>query len=292
MEFSIFEEEMENINKEEIIRYYDQCQIDYELVWHLNSRMAMHYGYFHEDTKRLRDALTNMNVVFADFGKISEGAKILDAGCGVGGSSIFLAKNFKANTVGITLSEKQVLKSRENAQKHGVEDKCVFDEQSYLSTDFPDNTFDFVWGIESVCYAYDKADFLREAYRILKPGGTVMVADFFENDSEGVVIAKDLMEKWTDSWAIKSYGGLHEFESKMKNIGFTDIDKKDVTKNILKSIKRLYICAHIGVPVTYIAQTLGIRNKVQTANTWSSYYQYKAWKKDNWRYMFFKGTKP
>jgi cyclopropane fatty-acyl-phospholipid synthase-like methyltransferase len=253
--------------------------------------MAMHYGYYDQGTKRLRDALTNMNHVFSQFGNIFEGAKILDAGCGVGGSSIFLAKNFNAETVGITLSNKQVAKCKENAEKHGVSKQCLFDEQSYLSTNFPDNHFDFVWGIESVCYAYDKADFLKEAFRILKPGGTVMVADFFENDNEGIKIQKELMEKWTDTWAIKGYAGINEFENKMKNIGFSNIEKKDVTKNILKSIKRLYICAHIGLPITYIAQLLGYRTKVQTANTWSSFYQYKAWQKDNWRYMFFKASK-
>lgn len=282
----------QNINAEEIIRYYDHCQIDYEVVWHLSSKMAMHYGYFDENTKRLRDALTNMNVRLAEFGGITPGAYVLDAGCGVGGSSIFLAKNFDAKTKGITLTPKQVLKSRENAEKHGVSEQCSFEEQNYLSTNFPDNTFDFIWAVESVCYAYDKEDFLREAYRILKPGGTVMVADFYENDAPGIEIDRELMKKWTDTWAIKAYAGVEEFWNKMHKVGFEATERKDISTNILKSIRRLYICAHIGLPITYIAQGIGYRNKVQTANTWSSFYQYKAWDKNYWRYMFFKGTKP
>ncbi|MBN2816629.1 MAG: hypothetical protein JXQ67_08090 [Campylobacterales bacterium] len=47
--------------KEKIIKYYDECQIDYEWAWNLKKRMAMHYGYWDETTPRLRYALTNMN---------------------------------------------------------------------------------------------------------------------------------------------------------------------------------------------------------------------------------------
>lgn len=280
------------INETEIVDYYENCQIDYELVWHLNSKMCMHYGYWDESTPNLRSALSNMNVQVAKLVGIRSGQLILDAGCGVGGSSIFLAKNFKCNTIGITLSEKQVGMCTSNAQKHEVSNLCKFEKQNYLETHFEDNTFDIVWGIESVCYAYDKADFLKEAFRILKPGGRLVVADFYSFNVKPNTTDAELMDKWTDTWAIKSYADVNEFWDKMHRVGFTGCVKKDVTANVIKSIQRLYYSFFPGLPITYISQLLGFRNKLQTANTWSTYYQYKAYKKGLWKYMFYTAQKP
>lgn len=252
----------------------------------------MHYGYWDESTPNLRSALSNMNIQVAKLVGIRSGQLILDAGCGVGGSSIFLAKNFKCNTIGITLSEKQVAVCKTNAQKHEVNNLCKFEKQNYLATRFKDNTFDVVWGIESVCYAYDKADFLKEAFRILKPGGRLIVADFYSHNVKPNTAEAELMDKWTDTWAIKSYADVNEFWEKMQRIGFISCVKKDVTANVIRSIKRLYYSFFPGLPITYFSQLFGFRNKLQTANTWSTYYQYKAFKKGLWKYMFYTAQKP
>lgn len=279
------------INEQEIISYYNHAQVDYEIVWHLKQKMCMHYGYWDETTPSLKSALSNMNVRVAEFAGVKKNDFVLDAGCGVGGSSIFLAKNFNCKTIGITLAEKQVETCNANAKKHGVENLSSFQKQNYLSTNFADNTFDIVWGIESVCYAYDKIDFLKEAYRVLKPGGRFVVADFFSNSVNENSADEILMKKWTETWAIKNYADVNEFWEKMSIAGFTDCSKKDVTQNVIKSIRRLYLSFFPGLPATYIGQAIGLRNKIQTANTWSTYYQYKAYKKDLWRYMFFSGKK-
>ncbi|NNE30314.1 MAG: hypothetical protein HKN16_11805 [Saprospiraceae bacterium] len=94
--------------EEGIVQYYEQCQIDYELVWHLNSQMCMHYGYWTPSTKTFQDSLLQMNRELISQVNISKNDHVLDAGCGVGGSSIFLAKNIGARVTGITLTPSQV----------------------------------------------------------------------------------------------------------------------------------------------------------------------------------------
>ncbi|HQV00578.1 MAG TPA: methyltransferase domain-containing protein, partial [Bacteroidia bacterium] len=276
----------------EIVNYYDNCQIDYEIVWHLNTHMCMHYGYWDSNTKNLRAALNNMNVQVAKLVNPMPDMHVLDAGCGVGGSSVFLAKNFGCKTTGITLSDKQVQTCFSNAIKCGVAHLSHFEKQNYLNTHFADNTFDVVWAIESVCYAFDKADFIKEAYRILKPGGKLVVADFFNYKVQPNTRQHLLMQKWTSTWAIKQYADVDEFYKKLSNCGFVNCTQKDVTAQVIKSIKRLYYSFFPGLPITYISQWLGFRNRTQTANTWSTYYQYKAYKQNLWRYMFYTGTKP
>ncbi|MFQ5447973.1 MAG: methyltransferase domain-containing protein [Saprospiraceae bacterium] len=279
------------INENEIVAYYDNCEVDYTLVWHLKSHLAMHYGYWEPGTGRLRHALNLMNKKLTEYARITKTDEVLDAGCGVGGSSIYLAKNTGCRVQGITLSEKQVQSCLKNAKTHGVEHLTRFDRQNYLSTPFEDQSFDVVWGVESVCYAFDKRDFLREAYRLLRPGGRLVVADFFSVPLQPGTPEEALMDKWTNTWAIKSYAVTEEFRQQAVEEGFQNVVAKDITRQVEPSIRRLYYSFFPGIVITYISQLLGIRNNLQAANTWSTYYQYKAWKMGLWRYNIITAEK-
>ena len=273
--------------EQQIIDYYENCDVDYKLVWHLNSQMAMHYGYWEPGTSRLRDALRLMNVKMAEMAGIQSGDKVLDAGCGVGGSSIFLAQNFNCQVNGITLSSKQVAEADANAVKNGVTGLTSFQVQNFCSTNFADNSFDVVWAIESVCHAFEKQDFLREAYRVLKPGGRLIVADFFKTESR-----IDLwMDKWAKSWAVNDFERTELFLQKAEQSGFKNITAKNINKEITPSVNRLYYCYFPGVVCDKVLRMLGKRNAIHQENMKSTLYQYKAFKNGSWQYMLVYGEK-
>ena len=111
---------------------------------------------------------------------------VLDVGCGIGGASRHLAKGFGEGTsvTGITLSPKQVARAEELAEQQGVRN-AEFRVMNALAMDFPDNSFDLVWACESGEHMPDKKKYVEEMVRVLKPGGTLVIATWCQRDDRG-----------------------------------------------------------------------------------------------------------
>ncbi len=108
---------------------------------------------------------------------------VLDVGCGIGGASRHLAQGFGEGTsvTGITLSPKQVARAEELAEQQGVRN-AEFRVMNALAMDFPDNSFDLVWACESGEHMPDKKKYVEEMVRVLKPGGTLVIATWCQRD--------------------------------------------------------------------------------------------------------------
>jgi cyclopropane fatty-acyl-phospholipid synthase-like methyltransferase len=279
------------IAQQQIIDYYDHCQVDYSIVWHLKTHLSMHYGYWDKDVKNLRGALLRLNDELATRATISSSDVVLDAGCGVGGSSIHLAAKYGCKTTGITLSEKQAAFATAQAANKELSHKVDFLVNDFTATNFPDESFDVVWAIESVCHANEKADFLKEAFRVLKKGGRLIMADFFRNAQEPNAEGKYWLDKWAASWAVPEFEYDKVFVDKAWRTGFSSVELDDVTENILPSAKRLYYYFIPGVICDGTLRILGKRKLENRSNVWSTYYQYQALKRGFWNYHIIKATK-
>lgn len=266
------------MQKEEIVRYYDQCQIDYSIFWDLNHSRAMHAGYWDETTRSLREALKRENEILAERARISKKDRVLDAGCGVGGSSLFLAQNYGCNVVGISLSDKQVEQASFMAQKAKIYPLPEFKVADYTWTGFQGSSFDVVWAIESVCHARNKEDFVMEAARLLRPGGRLILADGFALKEHA------LMDKWMKGWGVPSLETAEGFIAMLKRHGFTNIEFQDATPHVIPSAKRLYLYSLFGIPMSKIGEWVGLRTSVQTENLRSARYHYEALKQNLWQY--------
>jgi cyclopropane fatty-acyl-phospholipid synthase-like methyltransferase len=279
-------------NKSRIVKYYNTCEIDYKLFWELERSLAMHAGYWDETTATLTEALARENQVLAEWAHVSPQDRILDAGCGIGGSAIYLAKYFGCHVTGITLSEKQAATARQKAKEHGVEALTHFQVIDYCNTPFPDASFNIIWGLESICHTLEKSTFVTEAFRLLKPKGRLIVADGFALKEKYTPNEHYGMKKWLQGWAVDSLDTMQSFKKHLQNSGFENISYRDITKNVMPSSKRLYWISFPAFVFSKMGEWINLRTPVQTENIKGAYYQYKTLNARLWSYGVFVAQKP
>jgi tocopherol O-methyltransferase len=276
---------------EDISRYYDLSETHYRRIWKLDKNRSLHYGYWDATTKNFHDALANINRVLADEAKIKSDEKVLDAGCGVGGSSVWLAKERSCKVVGISLNQRQIDKATAFAKQFGLDGNVVFEQNDYNNTDYAPGSFHVIWGIESICYADDKRKFLQEAFRLLKPGGRIIIADFFKDSSLEGENAR-LVQQWANGWAINDFATREGFEESLNSIGFINIKITDITDNIMPSAKKLYRSWFLGMVGAKLYRLFhpGATNLGKN-NVYNAWLQYKTLKKGLWKYLMVKAER-
>jgi cyclopropane fatty-acyl-phospholipid synthase-like methyltransferase len=274
-----------------IVAYYDETWLDYRLLWLNRDNLSVHFGYADATTRGHADALLNMNRVLADRVGIRPGEHVLDAGCGVGGSSIWLAQERGAEVVGITPVFSQVARARRFAARRGLAGRARFEQADYARTGFPDASFDVVWSLESLCHAPEKAAFYREAARLLRPRGRLVVAEYIRTARPLDATGERVLHEWLDGWAIPDIDTRDEHLAHMQAAGLADIRFDDVTAHTRPSLRRLYRMTSWAYPLAVLIRALGVRSAVQHGNVVGSLRQYQALERGLWFYGIISAAK-
>ncbi|MGH9775961.1 MAG: SAM-dependent methyltransferase [Candidatus Acidiferrales bacterium] len=162
-------------DKQKIVEHYNFVSPYYRELWGKH----LHHGYWIRGDESKELAQVQLIEHLAEAARIRAGQKILDVGCGFGGSSIYLAKNYQADVTGITISPVQVAMATEAAALEGVVAKFLLMDAEAMHFD---ELFDLVWSVESVAHYQDVAKFFASVANLLKPGGTLALTDWFKKE--------------------------------------------------------------------------------------------------------------
>jgi MPBQ/MSBQ methyltransferase len=204
---------------------YDQWTEDGILEFYWGEHI--HLGHYSSPPQR-KDFLAAKHdfvhemVKWGGLDRFPPGTKLLDVGCGIGGSSRILAKEYGFAVTGVTISPQQVKRAQELTQE-GVNAKFMVDDAMQLS--FPDGSFDVVWSVEAGPHMPDKAIFAKELMRVLKPGGLLIVADWNQRDDRVLPLnfwEKPVMRQLLDQWSHPAFSSIEGFSELLLATGLVE----------------------------------------------------------------------
>lgn len=214
-----------------IQQFYDASSGLWESVWGEH----MHHGYYGADgktQKERRQAQIDLIEHLLAWATVQQADRILDVGCGIGGSSLYLTEQFGAAVTGITLSPVQANRATERAKAAQLDDRVQFQVADALALPFADQTFDLVWSLESGEHMPDKQKFLQECYRVLKPGGSLVMATWCHRPDVPPYLPLSLNEQQHlqsiyQVYCLPHVIALPEYESIAQQVGFQQIRTAD-----------------------------------------------------------------
>lgn len=221
--------------------------------------------------------------------KVPAGSLVLDAGCGEGSVAHHLASDYGLRIRGVDLLDFSIARAKDKARRSRLD--LRFKVGDYSSLDYPDRTFDAVYTMETLEHSVDPQKTLKEFYRVLKPGGTLVLFEYtIPRDSK---LSEEDKAVWREIIKGSAMPGLllfrhGSFPGHLTKAGFAGVKVEDITARTIPMLRRFY---HWAVVPYQLIKLLGKREKY--ANTTAGATMYKATvKRDAWRYLAVSAYKP
>jgi tocopherol O-methyltransferase len=283
---------------ERVVRYYSATGRDYRLFWTGKEDQAIHFGYYDASVKNHAASLLKMNEVLAKHAAISGRDVVLDAGCGYGGSAVWLARTIGCQVVGITLLAEQVHRAQRFAQMRDVSDLARFAQMDYTCTSFPDSSFDVIWALESLVHTDRKPAFIHEAARLLRPGGRLLIAEFMLREDPPLSEAEAAsLSPWLVGWAMANLLTPGSYCSLLEAEGFARVQVHDLTEYVRPSVDhlgKLPLPTPTAVLALFLGRVLRLLHMVseeRVRNIEAGLCQQKALSRNLWRYIVIRAEK-
>ncbi|CAN8238071.1 unnamed protein product [Cochlearia groenlandica] len=231
--------------REGIAEFYNETSGLWEEIWGDH----MHHGYYDSDsTVQLTDSghkeaqirMIEESLRFAGLTGEEEKKrikKVVDVGCGIGGSSRYISSKFGAECIGITLSPFQAKRANDLAAAQSLSDKVSFQVADALEQPFEDGKFDLVWSMESGEHMPDKAKFVKELARVAAPGGRIIIVTWcHRNLSQGEESLQqweqDLLNKICKTFYLPAWCSISDYVSLLQSLSLQDIKCADWSENV------------------------------------------------------------
>jgi len=272
---------------DDVITYYDHCHIDYRLAWGLHRNRSIHYGYYEDGIHGRHAARENSNRVLMRELALGKKDFVVDAGCGIGGTSLWLAENSSARVLGINIQPMHLEIARRLAEQNRAGDRVTFHQGDYCDMPIADGAADAVFSLEGVAHARDKARFIAEAARVLKPGGRLVIFDYFGRAEPLCSRDQKDLARFMSGWALPDLPHWSLFEEAARRAGFGECRFRDATTHVLPdSLHMRVLCASV-LPFTLLFYRWGERARRVTANRISGWLQYRLFRQRILTYGIF-----
>jgi len=213
--------------KSKIIEHYDVVSPYYYSLWGEH----LHHGYWIRGDESKEVAQLQLVEHLANLANVKPGCRVLDIGCGFGGSSLCLARVYGAIATGITISPVQVEMANSAAAKAHLDAKFLLMDAEGMQFSKP---FDLLWSVESISHYQDPRSFFASAVKFLRPGGTFALTDWFKKEDLSPAENRQFIEPIEQGMFVELYE-MGDYAHFLNSSGLRIVHRQMLTSNCAKT---------------------------------------------------------
>lgn len=210
-------------HKQRVGAFYDRLSPHFRNLWGEH----LHDGFYETGTETKEAAQEKLVEYLAAFARLPAGVRGLDIGCGMGATSVWLARHLDAHMTGITLSLKQVEIATELASASGVTAEFILGDAGIYQ---PAQPFDFAWMVGVLGHFEDQRAFVQDAARLVRPGGLFLLADWVIAPGVSARDRARYVDPVLEGMLMPDIARLDEYTDWFQAHGFRVLESRDITR--------------------------------------------------------------
>ena len=213
---------------EQTKQYYDgAADTLYREIWGEN----IHLGLFERDGEGLPEANHRTNERCAALAALQAGQEVLEVGCGYAATARYLASAIGCRVTATNISERELAEARRLTVAAGLSEHVSLAYGDFHGLGYDDGTFDVYWCQESFLHAADKRQVLAEAYRVLKPGGRLMLTELLVRNHT----PDDIRTRVYERVGAPVMWDASDYREAMADLGFSLQAEEDWSPNVART---------------------------------------------------------
>jgi tocopherol O-methyltransferase len=209
-----------------VARHYDELDPFYRAVWGEH----VHHGLFETGRESVADATEALVELVADRAGVRPGDRVVDAGCGYGGTARWLAENRGAHVTGLTLSAAQAAEAERLAPAGGPRPEIIV--RDWLANGLESASFDVALAIESTTHMPERQRVFDEFARVLRPGGRLAACIWCTSDDPRPWEVRHILEPICREGRLHGMGSFRENREWIERAGLRVVSVEDLSRRV------------------------------------------------------------
>ena len=205
--------------------HYDELDHVYRDVWGEH----VHHGYWRSGSESAREAVDALADLVGERLAPEIGQQLCDIGCGYGATAQHLATSYDVEVTGLTISHEQYARA---AQRSG---NTRFLLRDWLQNGLAKQSFDGAYAIESTEHMCDKQRCFDEAYRVIKPGGKLVVCAWLASSGARAWEVRHLLEPICREGQLPGMGTREEYVQFAQRACFELLRFEDISLQVRRT---------------------------------------------------------
>jgi tocopherol O-methyltransferase len=214
--------------KDQIVRHYDELSSFYRDLWGVH----IHHGYWRTGKETKEEAQQQLILELIARADVRRAGRVLDVGCGLGGSAIFLSKALGARVVGVTLSRAQIDIGNDLIARCKADVRLVQMDAEALALD---DRFDLVWSVEALSHLSKKEDCIHAIAGLLNREGKLVIADWFKSGTATAAQARVFLEPIERAMLVPKLEVPSSYASSIRDAGLRVLSFDDLSEKVRKT---------------------------------------------------------